>query len=1403
MKRILSLFFSIAVFTMGIPWSAFAAGSPSAWEGFDVFSAQVTELLNETWEDTFLSGVSLAVGEETMTVNGEERQVLQNRDAAPFIKEEQVMVPVRTLAECEGAEITYDSRTRTAVLETDSLEMAFTEDDAAVVVNDGDGETDAPLSAAPEVVDGTLYVPLEDAASPLGYEVEEEAGRVLLTKPYQTKRLVVKSAEKDLPVFGAVQVIDGFCDLHVLQYATEDEARDACRRYRIMDTVEYVAVDAVVSAAETEGAEASSHISWGTDYIGADIYNGWLTDNTDLPQVTVAVIDTGVDGEHSFLRDRLLSNGRSYVTGETAYTDENSHGTHAAGVVVDATLPNVKILPIKVLNAYGRGSSLAVLNGMVYALEQGCDVINMSLGSYGKSDLEADFVKKAKETFNVTVVVAAGNESLPADRFSPACIEEAVTVGALAKTGTYASYSNYGDAVDLWAPGSFVRSSLPGNKYGEKSGTSFACPLAAAAAAMLKTYDSDLAPRQIEGALQSCREETDIGSPDGLFGHLLSVANLSEVQSGGLSIAKKPEVSPAPGIYTQETLTVTLSCATPGAVIRYTTDGTVPTASSGQVYRGPISLQGPTRLMARAYLDGALESYLLDGTYYLSPYPESLHNQEYPCYDVWNYTCPDTTARYLRITFDEKTDIPFPEAKSPLYEQALEYDYGLTIYDGDGEAVINEYGDAQRETFVGDELQGKSITVKGNHFSLLFNLPMSDESYGFKVKSVEPLFQTRLSAPVFKTAHGNRYVNAQYGEAVSNSYIVYGADQSVTLSSPEGAEIRYTLDGSLPTEQSALYTGPILLTEPTKIRARAFRNGYLASTVATEVYYASPYPESLHGVKREYYYSYLWEYNADERADSIDVTFDRRTSLNEGAPSEYGMKVRLYKENSSGGYSFCAEYKNKDMAGKTVSFPGNSFRLQYSGKQPLGVKAPYGFRISRIVCHIPEELKTPPVVTAPTAKELTYNGKEQELVEAGTVEGGTMAYSLSEDGEYGEAVPSAVKAGTYTVWYRVTGDETHASAGPASVEAAIAKAPQPPTIPEDIRVEEGTALADIFLPHGWFWKDSRVPLAVGENQVPALYYDSDNYENCEYMVTVNVDAHVHTLVEVEAVAASCTEDGHEAYWHCSGCNKDFADENGETPTTMAEQILQKLGHLSGEWEVQTPATTSMEGVRHKVCTRCGVELERESIPKLTPAPGPSGPPDPVTTVDPDPAPAPGPSEEPSPVPAPTAFSDVAKGDWYYDPVCFVVSRGLFYGTGKGMFSPGVSMSRGMMMTVLARLDGQDTSGSKPYYAKAMAWAVEAGISDGTDPNGTITREQLASMLYRYAGKPRVSGSLMAFHDAGAVSSYAEDSIRWAVGQGIISGKGNGVLDPKGSASRAEVASMLMRFAKNQEAPGQN
>ena len=159
-----------------------------------------------------------------------------------------------------------------------------------------------------------------------------------------------------------------------------------------------------------------------------------------------------------------------------------------------------------------------------------------------------------------------------------------------------------------------------------------------------------------------------------------------------------------------------------------------------------------------------------------------------------------------------------------------------------------------------------------------------------------------------------------------------------------------------------------------------------------------------------------------------------------------------------------------------------------------------------------------------------------------------------------------------------------------------------------------------------------------------------------------------------------------------------------------------------------------------------------------------------------------------------SFKDVPQNSWFASAVQYVTSNSLMNGTSTTAFSPSATMSRGMLMTVLARYAGESTEGGTVWYEKGMNWAKNKGISDGSAPNRNITREQLAAMLYRYAGEPDGAADLSAYADAGSVSAYAEKAVQWCVKNGILTGKTSSTLAPKATATRAECAAMLQRLA---------
>ena len=174
------------------------------------------------------------------------------------------------------------------------------------------------------------------------------------------------------------------------------------------------------------------------------------------------------------------------------------------------------------------------------------------------------------------------------------------------------------------------------------------------------------------------------------------------------------------------------------------------------------------------------------------------------------------------------------------------------------------------------------------------------------------------------------------------------------------------------------------------------------------------------------------------------------------------------------------------------------------------------------------------------------------------------------------------------------------------------------------------------------------------------------------------------------------------------------------------------------------------------------------------------------------------------------FTDADRNAWYHDGVHYCVEHGLMMGTSQTTFAPDIVTTRGMIVTILWRLEGSPIVGAslnyddvraEDWYGEAVRWADSVGVVTGYGngkfgPNDTITREQMAAMLWRYTGSPRVDGSLSSFTDGAQTSSWAQPAMIWAVEEGLITGVGNDRLEPRGQATRAQAATILMRFAQN-------
>ncbi len=361
------------------------------------------------------------------------------------------------------------------------------------------------------------------------------------SKDIHTNRVIV-GGEPDLTGIDPSKIIETPWGDHIIQFddaltaQTFISTQSKNKKVTFVEEDQYFVIDEISPV-----SEASNVGSWGTGYIEADAFADYIISSGSKREVVVAIIDTGADFDHEFLKGRFVSKGYDLVDGDNDASDKiQGHGTHVSGTIVDCT-PNlpVKLLEIRVLDYTGSGTSTAVSNGIRYAIKAGANVINMSLGGPHSACID-NAIASAVEA-GITVCVAAGNESSNADNFCPSHNKQSIVVAAMDKYEKSATFTNYGKNVDLAAPGVKIHSSIPNNKYADYNGTSMATPHVAAAAAMVKMLYPSYSPEDVENALKAAAK--DLGNPgkDDYFGNgALKLGGLIPDEATSISIASKP-----------------------------------------------------------------------------------------------------------------------------------------------------------------------------------------------------------------------------------------------------------------------------------------------------------------------------------------------------------------------------------------------------------------------------------------------------------------------------------------------------------------------------------------------------------------------------------------------------------------------------------------------------------------------------------------------------------------------------------------------------------------------------------------------------------------------------------------------------------------------------------------------
>lgn len=451
--------------------------------------------------------------------------------------------------------------------------------------------------------DGGVYATEAEACAALGCEITEENGEIVCISPFQTARLIVKSRSR-VDSHGGAETAEGYKNLHVLQYETIEDAYAAYQAFQADAAVEYVVPDRLYCTAADETGIPLAEKSDAVNAIGAEQYCQALWARSDtLPEIITAVVDTGISAEHAWFENRIAAGGVGFVSDSSGtIEDVYGHGTHCAGIIAQSTPDAVKILPIKVISDDGFGSSFDVYCGVMYAVEQGADVISVSLGGPGDDMLLREAVRAA-DAAGAACCVAAGNNSADARYYSPANCDAAITISAVGRsTGSepfsFARFSNYGAHVDFCAPGVGIVSAVPDGVHARMpmSGTSMATPFAAAAFADLRVCDPALTVAEMYEYLKANAIDLGAAGYDAEYGW--GMVHLGELPSAhgaaGISISAAQTEDAA-------SVTLTIQCSDVNADLYYTTDGSLPTAENGIRYTDPIVLTASAYVRAAAF----------------------------------------------------------------------------------------------------------------------------------------------------------------------------------------------------------------------------------------------------------------------------------------------------------------------------------------------------------------------------------------------------------------------------------------------------------------------------------------------------------------------------------------------------------------------------------------------------------------------------------------------------------------------------------------------------------------------------------------------------------------------------------------------------------------------------------
>jgi len=913
MKR-LSTFLVCLLLTFSLTTSnIFAlAGGPDGSAGFDGsgdnedYYQAVAKMVQSYWSDDYFSQATLNIQDATLEIDNRIIQlseaISEEYDELMLSEEVLSVLGVQVQKNAGGVSVSKNGRT---------VELTYGEN--SMIVNGGE----EGMGAAPVMENGASLIPESVLTEEgLGFEVNKSADQIVITNDFQTMRIItrIKPGAALPDGLHTEQMIAGPDNLYILQFSSADEARAACEKLNASTSVVYAEPDGIINIAEAlPAAEAMplagyDHWGWGSKRIGADTYVDYLIESgKQYAAVTVGILDTGLDMGHLDLEGRWVD-GYNFVAGNNNPSDDNGHGTHVSGTVIDVTMamPNIKVMPLKVADYTGSCAAINIASGIRWAVDKGVNVLNASISGvhYPVIDEAIDYAISK----NVTVVAAAGNKSSDAKFACPAHLGAVITVTSITRLDNIASNTNFGASVDVAAPGVDIVSTYYGGGTTSKSGTSMASPHAAGAAALLLCNNPKLKPADIQKIL---RENTDKVKPEFDLYYGYGILNI------GNALPKAPD---APRDLT----------ATPG---------------NGQItlsWLAPLNDGGSEITGYQVSID--------DGSSWISAnsaWIDIHHESGYSFTGLTNGITYTFKVRALNaVEAGAEATVEATPAES-ITEPSVPRDFTATP--GDGQirlswaAPANDGGSEITAYQVWSSKDSTWVNASSHTGHTITGL-INGEIYDFKVQalnaagysdtaSITAIPATVPSAPQnFTAIPGNGQVALSWTAPASNGGSAITAYQ---VSSNNGST---WVNASTNTGHtfSGLNNGT---TYTFKVRARnTIGAGNEASTTATPF---SPYPESTHPYAHNLNIDSpgnLQTYTHPGAAASLRVTFSSETNVD--------LRYDMIHIRGAGGVNIPGSpFTGTMLAGTTVLVPGNTFEIYITSDPSMNY---YGYRITNI-----------------------------------------------------------------------------------------------------------------------------------------------------------------------------------------------------------------------------------------------------------------------------------------------------------------------------------------------------------------------------------------------------------------------------------------------------------------------